>query len=87
MKVTINEREYELKELTKEELLEVIKLLIIALNASTWDDGHPGYSDSDPGYMCPDCSCKECYRVSCQYNESNLFKKLYEKHHELWVEE
>lgn len=57
-------------------LKSVIKMLISTLNNSLWDEGHPGYSDSEPGYKCPECSCKDCYRVSCEYNESELFKQL-----------
>jgi hypothetical protein len=73
--------------MTKEELKDVIKLLITTLNDTTWDEGHPGYSDSEPGYKCPECSCKECYRVSCQFNESELFKKLHKEFPELYENE
>ena len=59
-----------------ERLESAIKVLISTLDDSLWDEGHPGYSDSEPGYKCPYCSCSECYRVSCQFNKSELFKQL-----------
>lgn len=65
-------------------LKSVIKALISTLNNSLWDEGHPGYSDSEPGYKCPVCSCKDCYRVSCEFNESELFKKLHKEFPELY---
>lgn len=75
---------------TTEEMIEVmknaVKLLITTLDDAMWDEGHPGYSDSEPGYRCPGCSCKDCYRTSCKYNESELFKKLYEEFPELYEE-
>lgn len=70
--------------MTRTELKDVIKLLITTLNDTTWYEGHSGYSDSEPQYNCPECSCKDCYRVSCQYNESELFKKLYNEFPELY---
>lgn len=66
------------------ELLDVIKTLITTLDDTTWDEGHSGYSDSEPENLCPQCSCKECYRVSCSFNESELFKKLYKELPELY---
>ena len=63
----------------EEELLDVIKLLITTLDNATWDSGHPGYSDSEPQYNCPECSCDDCYRVSCEFNKSELFKKLHKE--------
>lgn len=36
--------------MTDEEMISVIKLLITTLNDTTWDEGHPGYSDSEPHY-------------------------------------
>lgn len=65
--------------MTNEEMVSVIKLLIDTLDDNLWDEGHPGYSDSEPGYLCPGCSCKDCYRVSCDFNESELFKKLHKE--------
>ena len=66
------------------ELKNVVKLLITTLNDTTWDEGHPGYSNGEPHYSCPDCSCSDCYRVSCKYNKSELFKKLYKELPELY---
>lgn len=66
------------------EMVDVIRLLITTLDDTTWDEGHPGYSDSEPSYKCPYCSCKDCYRVSCQFNESELFKKLHKEFPELY---
>lgn len=66
------------------ELKNVVKLLITTLNDTTWDEGHPGYADSESGYRCPNCSCKDCYRISCKYNESELFKKIYKRFPELY---
>ena len=71
--------------MTDKELNNVIKLLITTLDSTTWDEGHPGYSDSEPKYNCPNCSCKECYRASCKFNESELFKKLHKEHPELYM--
>ena len=70
--------------MTGAELKNVVKLLITTLDDSTWDEGHPGYADSEPGYLCPNCSCKDCYRISCKHNESELFKKLYKEFPELY---
>lgn len=70
--------------MTGKEMSDVIKLLITTLDDTLWDDGHPGYSDSEPGYLCPQCGCKDCYRVSCKYNESELFKKLHKEFPELY---
>jgi hypothetical protein len=63
----------------EEELLDAIKLLITTLDSTTWDEGNPSYSGSKPGYNCPDCSCEDCYRVSCDFNKSELFKKLHKE--------
>lgn len=70
-----------IKQLKKEneELKNAVKLLIATLDDTTWDEGHPGYADSEPGYRCPNFSCKDCYRISCKYNESELFKKLHKE--------
>ena len=57
-------------------LKSAVKVLISTLDDTLWDEGHPGYSDSEPGYKCPECACKDCYRVSCEYNKSELFKQL-----------
>ena len=65
--------------MTDNELLDVIKLLITTLDNTTWDEGHPGYSDSEPQYNCPVCHCNECYRISCKHNKSALFKKLHKE--------
>ena len=65
--------------MTDKEMVSALKLLIATLNDTLWDEGHPGYSDSEPGYLCPECSCKNCYRVSCDFNESELFKKLHKE--------
>lgn len=73
--------------MTDKEMTAVIKLLISTLDDTTWDEGRPGYSDSEPQYNCPDCSCKDCYRVSCQFNESELFKKLHNEFPELYENE
>lgn len=73
--------------MTAEEMKCTIKLLINTLDDTLWDDGSPGYSDSEPGYLCPQCSCKDCYRVSCSYNESELFKQLYKEFPELYEKE
>lgn len=73
--------------MTSEEFSSAIKLLITTLDETTWDEGHPGCSDPEPGYLCPQCSCKDCYRVSCEYNESELFKKIYQELPELYVKE
>lgn len=73
--------------MTDEEMANVIKLLITTLDDTTWYEGHSGYSDNEPGYLCPECSCKACYRVSCEYNESELFKKLYKEFPELYEKE
>lgn len=66
------------------ELKNVVKLLITTLNDTTWDEGKPGFADSKPGHRCPNCSCKDCYRISCKYNESELFKKIYKRFPELY---
>lgn len=63
-------------EKANETLKSAVKVLISTLDDTLWDEGHPGYSDSEPGYNCPECACKDCYRVSCKYNTSELFKKL-----------
>lgn len=63
--------------MTDNELLDIIKQLITTLDNTTWDEGYPGYSDGEPQYNCPTCHCNECYRVSCDYNKSELFKKLH----------
>jgi len=60
-------------------LEDVIKTLIATLDDITFNKGHPGYSDSELSYNCPQCSCKDCYRVSCEFNNSELFKKLYKE--------
>lgn len=73
--------------MTDKEMAAVIKLLISTLDDTTWDEGHPGYSDSEPQYNCPDCSCKDCYRVSCQFNKSELFQKLHNEFPELYENE
>lgn len=54
----------------EKKLLNAIKLLITTLN-----------EDSD---LCPDCSCKDCCRVSCKFNESELFKELHKEFPELY---
>lgn len=63
-------------EKANEILKSAVKVLISTLDDTLWDEGHPGYSDSEPGYNCPECACKDCYRVSCKYNKSELFKQL-----------
>ena len=56
-------------------LKSAVKVLVSTLDDTLWDEGHPGYSIK-PGYNCPECACKDCYRVSCKYNKSELFKQL-----------
>lgn len=70
--------------MTDEELKNALKLLITTLDDTTWDEGHPGYSNNESGYTCPYCSCKDCYRVLCKFNESELFQKLYKELPELY---
>lgn len=62
------------------ELKEAVKQLTIALHETT-------YSDNIQDYGCPSCSCADCYYVSCKYNSSKLFKKIYEKYPELYENE
>lgn len=50
--------------MTDNELLDVIKQLITTLDNTTWDG-------------CPDSTCEECYRACCEFNNSELFKKLH----------
>jgi len=70
----------------KKEMVNVIKLLISTLDITTWreDPDSPCCSGSETFYNCPDCSCKDCYRVACEYNKSEIFKQLYQDFPELY---
>ena len=70
----------------RKEMVNVIKILITTLNTTTWreDSESPSRSGRETFYNCPDCSCKDCYRVACQYNMSETFKQLYQDFPEVY---
>lgn len=53
------------------ESLDVIKVLITTIDDTTWDDGYLGDTDGKPAYI-------------CDFNEPELFKKLYSEMPELY---